>query len=71
MQILQQRGPAPLAHAAIMSPQPGIQALNLLQIGKICCKKNTFTTSPARFSNAQLQLLKVKGMMQCAFIDFF
>lgn len=38
-------------------------ALCLLQIGTIACKNNTFKHASGRFSDAQLQLLKVKAMM--------
>jgi hypothetical protein len=63
MQILQQPLASALVRATRIAVQWPHQASDLLQIGTICCKKNTFSLSLLRFSNAQLQLLKVKGMM--------
>ena len=63
MQILQQPLPSALVQATRMIVQLMYHASNLLQIGTTRCKKNTFFASSDRFSNAQLQLLKVKGMM--------
>jgi len=54
-----------------MSPRQTSDGPDLLQIGTICCKNNTFHDSPCGFSNAQLQLLKVKGMMQLLVLIFF
>jgi hypothetical protein len=63
MQILQQPVSSPLVHAARMLRRRAQDGLNLLQIGTIRCKNNTFRVSSLSFSNVQLQLLKVKGMM--------
>jgi hypothetical protein len=64
MQILQQPVPFPLVHPAIMYVSRGLQASKLLQTSTIRCKNITFEAFRPSFSDAQLQLLKVKGMMQ-------
>jgi len=71
MQILQQPDRFPLVRATRMAVQTPHQALNLLQIGTIRCKNNTFLSSLLWFSNVQLQLLKVKGMMWTVVLIFF
>ncbi|MDQ2821563.1 MAG: hypothetical protein M3Y65_14430 [Pseudomonadota bacterium] len=63
MQILQQLHPSPLVRTARIFAGERFMALCLLQIGTIACKNNTFKHASGRFSDAQLQLLKVKAMM--------
>ncbi|RYE65005.1 MAG: hypothetical protein EOO81_13265 [Oxalobacteraceae bacterium] len=71
MQILQQPFPSALVGITRLSARKYNLAQYLLQIGTICCKTNTFFTSLGSFSNVQLQLLKVKGMMQLVVLIFF
>lgn len=70
MQILQQLHPFPLVRTARMFAMKPYVALCLLQIGTIACKNNTFRQSCCRFSDAQLQLLKVKAMMLLVVVLF-
>ncbi|WP_332876017.1 hypothetical protein [Massilia sp. S19_KUP03_FR1] len=71
MQILQQPVPSPLVRTTINAAGQANEWVNLLQIGTTCCKNNTFRSSCLGFSNAQLQLLKVKGMMLLVVLIFF